>query len=131
MSDPKTSVDTNDIWIPPGVGYSEQTDSSLSLVVVVDDVESSLTLWGRTDVIALPGLTNPYFGIGDYAEHVAGIMSLDIVKIGGAPELIAGQATTGDRATRATRATGVGRGTPKDDPPQGAGTPEGWTGIGV
>lgn len=131
MSDPKTSVDTNDIWIPPGVGYSEQTDSSLSLVVVVDDVESSLTLWGRTDVLALPGLTNPYFGIADYAAHVSGAMALDIVKIGGAPPLVPGQATPGDRATRATRAVGVGRGTPKDDPPQGAGTSDGWGGVGV
>jgi hypothetical protein len=128
------AVQTDDIWIPPNVGYDEEVRANLTLCVEVTDASSPLGIYAQSDIVLLPNpnATNNFFGLGDWATHRIDGTSMTIVKLeGGAPPLIPGAVTPGDNATRATRASKQrGRGTPKDDPPQGAGLPggPGWGG---
>jgi hypothetical protein len=97
---------TDDIWIPPGVGYSNTIRQSMSLLIEVTDPDSALTLWAESEIDMLPGTANPNFSVGDYIVHdTASFFGLDIVKLdfGGGVAPVPGDVQAGDARQGTTR----------------------------
>lgn len=83
MSAPKIATQTDDIWIPPGVGYTDNVKANMSIIVEVDEAAaSSFLLWAHSEVRMLPGAGTNFFTNSDWAQHLGGSeMTLDIIKL--------------------------------------------------